>query len=91
MANIPAGSFSSAAAGGVGLNSRNIAQRIINQLDDIGIRSKEQGQESETATMIRIIVKEIVFALQAEAQVNTLVQTAGSPNAHTGFGKGKIT
>lgn len=72
------------------LNHHNIAKRIINQLDDIGIRSKEQGQESETATLIRIITKEIVFALQAEAEVNTVVQTNGSPTTHTGFGKGKI-
>lgn len=73
------------------LNSVAIANRIIDRLDDIGIRSKEQGQISETALLVKLIVSEIVFALQVEAQVNTTVITNGSPTTHTGFGKGKIS
>jgi hypothetical protein len=74
-----------------GLNSSAIAKRIIDQLDGIGIRSKEQGQESETAKLIKVIIHELVFALQAEARIDTVVQTTGSPNSHTGFGRGGIT
>lgn len=73
------------------LNAQSIADRVIRQLDGIGIRSKVGGRESETATMIKIIIREIVFALQAEAQIHTIVKTTGSPTVHTGTGNGKIT
>jgi hypothetical protein len=77
------------------LNHRAIAQRVINELesreDSLGIRMREGGRESATAAMIKIMMREIVFAIQAEAEVNTVVQTAGSPTNHTGVGKGKVS
>ena len=73
-----------------GLSANLIADRVIKKLDSIGIRSKVGGKESETAALVRLIVQELVFAIQAEAIVNTVVTTTGSPNVHQGFGKGKI-
>lgn len=73
------------------LNADLIARRVINQLDDIGIRSKVGGKDSETAQLVRIIVAELVRALQTEARVDTIVQTTGSPTVHTGTGRGKLT
>ena len=72
------------------LNPDIISQRVIGKLDKIGIRSKVGGSDSETALMIRLIVSELVFALQAEAIVVTTVTTAGSPTVHTGTGTGSI-
>lgn len=73
------------------LNSDLIARRITNKLDEIGIRSKVGGKDSETAMLVRLIVREVVLALQTEARVDTRVQTFGSPTNHTGTGTGKIT
>lgn len=73
------------------LNSELIARRVIGQLDDIGIRSKVGGKDSETAQLVRIIVAEVIRAIQAEAVVTVTVQTTGSPTNHVGTGTGKIT
>lgn len=72
------------------LNSSKISTRVISKLDSIGIRSTVGGRPSETAELVKLIVGEIVFALQQEAVVKTIVTTAGSPTNHTGTGSGKI-
>lgn len=73
------------------LSADAIAQRVIDQLDQNGMRSKTGGKDSGTAVLVRLIVGEIVRALKQEAQVNTTVQTTGSPTNHTGVGKGFIS
>lgn len=73
------------------LNADLIARRVIGQLDGIGIRSKVGGKDSETAQLVRVLVAEVIRAIQVEAVVNTTVVTTGSPTNHAGIGTGKIT
>lgn len=63
------------------LNANAISERVIRQLDDIGIDSRVGGRESETASLVRIIVGELVKALQREASVTTIVNgTCSTPS-----------
>lgn len=72
------------------LSSKTIAQRIIGQLEDIGIKSKVGNENSHTAKLVEIIVREIITAIQTDAEVSTMVQvtTQGTPTMHTGTGSG---
>lgn len=72
------------------LTSEKIVQRIIRQLDQIGISSKVGGSDSHTAELVRLIVQEIITSIKTDAIVDTVVQTSGSAYQHTGYGKGKI-
>jgi len=72
------------------LNSRLIADRVIAEFDEIGIRSRVGGKESETAALVRVICDKVVEAIRNEAIVTTTVVTAGSPTSHTGTGTGSI-
>ena len=73
------------------LNEDKIADRIIRQLDGIGIDSKVDGDLSHTANLVKLIVSEVINAIRADAVVYTRVQTTGSANAHTGTGTGNIS
>jgi hypothetical protein len=73
------------------LNANKISARINSRLDSIGIRSSVGGKPSETSELVKLIVREVIFAIQQEAVVSTIVNTVGSPTNHTGTGTGKIT
>lgn len=73
------------------LDSEKITQRVNRQLDRIGIDSKVNGEDSHTAELVRLIVREIVRAIKTDAVVKTFVNTAGTPTQHTGTGEGKIS
>ena len=63
------------------LNSKDIADTVISQLDRIGIDSKVGYDESHTAKLVRLIVNAIVNAIINDAQVIvTEVQTQGTGN-----------
>ena len=76
------------------LNARVISDRVIRKLDSIGIQSNVGGAESETAALVRLIVEQLVYALQNEANVKTTVTGACSnsagPGSINGFGVGDI-
>ena len=77
------------------LSSIVISERIINRLDEIGIQSRVGGNESETAALVKLIVSEVVYAIQNEANVNTSVRgTCTSPSGAgtiNGSGTGGVT
>jgi hypothetical protein len=68
------------------LIDKSISDKVIAQLESIGIDSKVNGDDSHTANMIKIIVREIVLALKRDAEVIVQVTTPAGP----GTGKGKI-
>lgn len=72
------------------LDANAIARKIISKLDNIGIDSKVDGRDSQTADMIKIIVEEIISAIKTQGEVFVEVQTAGTPTLHTGKGNGKV-
>lgn len=73
------------------ISHEKITQKIIRGLDGIGISSKVGGQDSHTANLVRLIVKEIVLAIKTDSVVNTVVKTSGTPTQHAGTGRGKIS
>jgi hypothetical protein len=58
------------------LNHRNIADDIISKLDGIGINSEVNDEESQTALMIREIVKHVVNAIVKDAEVIVIKSTS---------------
>ncbi|MFW9875190.1 MAG: hypothetical protein ACFFG0_18955 [Candidatus Thorarchaeota archaeon] len=73
------------------LNPDIISNRIIQKLDIIGINSRIGGRLSHTSNLVKIIVEEIVKAIQLEGEVITTVNTTGTAAAQTGIGRGKMT
>ena len=73
------------------LNPDTISNRVISQLDGIGINSRISGKPSHTANLIKILVAEIVKAIQLEGEVVTTVNTTGTAASQTGVGRGKVT
>lgn len=72
------------------INASNISQKIISQLDKLGIDSKVDGKDSETANMIKVIVAEIISAIKIDGEVVVSVATTGTPTVHSGTGTGKV-
>ena len=77
------------------LNSRIISDRVIRKLDGIGIQSRVGGDESETAELVRLIVGEVVRAIQQEGivtvDVNGTCSNSAGPGFIKGFGTGSVT
>lgn len=63
------------------LNEKTIADSVVGELDRMGINSKVGPNESNTALLVRSIIKHVVQAIKDDAEiVVTQVETRGVGN-----------